>query len=180
MPFNPWTHSNLCESDTLVNDLVLDFNNLKVIKRALDQHYDHRFTICKDDPLFEYLVTNAYETVAADAVAKGFVDQLIPISLDSIETLDGGEGYRTYTVHIDDALRNTNNPLIELLDSFTVTDFTTSSENLAHWMFNVVKNSFEKIKNTTNDEYLKSILENCRVAKVSYKESPKSIAVYSE
>ena len=91
-----------------------------------------------------------------------------------------GEGYRAYTINIPVEYRNSNSYLLELLDSFTITDFTTSSENLAHWMFNVVKNTLDNVYNTTNDQFLKDVLKGVKVAKVSYKESPKSIAVYSE
>lgn len=168
------------ESDTLVNDMVIDFNNLKIIKSALDQHYDHRFTLCRDDPLFEFLVKGAYESLVSKGIADGVVGEFIPFNLDEIVELDGGDGFRVYTVHIDDSLRGIDSPLIELLDSFTITDFSTTSENLAHWMFNVVSNRFNYVRETTNDLYLRNILDNCQVAKVSYKESAKSIAVYSE
>ena len=82
-------------------------------------------------------------------------------------------------MNIPEELRQLDNPLIELLDSFTITEFTTSSENLAHWMYNVVTNRLKHVYETTTDSYLKDVLSGVKVAKVSYKESPKSIAVYS-
>lgn len=167
-------------SETLVNDLVLDFNMISFIKKALDQHYDHRFTLAKLDPLYNFLVVEAYNQLAAYAVENGFANEFIPLSLNNIDSLDGGEGYRTYTINIPIEYRNSNYYLLELLDSFTITDFTTSSENLAHWMFNVVKNTLHNVYNTTKDQFLKDVLKGVKVAKVSYKESPKSIAVYSE
>lgn len=166
-------------SDKLVNDLVLDFNMLKFVKRALDEHYDHRFTLCIDDPLFKFLVLEAYDQLIAHAVENGVLSEFAPIEYKLIEDLDGGEHYQTWTVVIPDEVRQLDNPLIELLDSFTITEFTTSSENLAHWMYNVVTNRLKHVYETTTDSYLKDVLSGVKVAKVSYKESPKSIAVYS-
>ena len=168
------------ESETLVNEMVLDFNMIKFVKNALDQHYDHRFTLAKADPLYDFLVVEAYNQLAAYAVENGFANEFIPLSLNSIDVLDGGEGYRVYTINIPVEYRNSNSYLLELLDSFTITDFSTSSENLAHWMFNVVKNRLDKVCNETKDQFLKDVLKGVKVAKVSYKESPSSIAVYSE
>lgn len=168
------------ESETLVNEMVLDFNMINFVKKALDQHYDHRATLAKDDPLYQFLVVEAYNQLAAYAVENGFANEFIPLSLNNIDVLDGGEGYRAYTINIPVEYRNSNSYLLELLDSFTITDFSTSSENLAHWMFNVVSNRLDKVRNETRDQFLKDVLKGVKVAKVSYKESPKSIAVYSE
>lgn len=165
-------------SDKLVNDLVLDFNMLKFVKRALDEHYDHRFTLCIDDPLFKFLVLEAYDQLIAHAVENGVLSEFIPIEYKLIEDLDGGEGYQTWTIVIPDEVRQLDDPLIELLDSFTIMEFTTSSENLAHWMYNVVVNRLNRVYETTTDQYLKKVLAGVKVDHVSYKESPKSIAIY--
>lgn len=162
------------ESDRLVNDMVLDFNLINFVKKELNEHYDHRFTICKDDPLYDYLVDRAYRSL------KGCEFNTKGAPLKKIDLLDGGEGYCTYTVDISDEVRKANhlNPLIELLDSFTVTEFTTTSENLAHWMYNVVDRHLKNVCNTTEDIRLHNILEHVKVDHVSYKESPKSMATY--
>lgn len=167
-------------SEYLVDDLTLDFNNIGFVKKALDQHYDHRFTLAKIDPLYNFLVVEAYNQLAAYAVENGFAKEFIPLTLKNIDDLDGGEGYRCATVVVPDEYRASGHCLVELLDGFTITDFTTSSENLAHWMYNVVKNRLQKFYNETNDDHFKKVLSGVKVAKVSYKESPKSIAVYSE
>lgn len=171
-------------SKELVNDMVLDFNMIGFVKKALDLYYDHRFTICKDDPLTEYLVTKSYNVVKQEAIDAGLIkrDEIdhYDIKLDVVEDLDGGEHYRCYRVFVPAALRKTYNPLVELLDSFTIMDFSTTSENLAHWMYNVVTKRLNDVCNTTNDSVLKEILKHVKVEKVSYKESPKSIAVYTE
>lgn len=168
------------ESDRLVNEMVIDFNMLKWVDAALKEHYDHRFTLAISDPLYKFLVEEAYNQLGAYAVENGFAKQFIPLTLNKIDGLDGGEGYQTYTVNIPDEYRASDCYLIELLDSFTITEFKTSSENLAHWMYNVVNKHFNKIYEETTDQYLKDILSGIRVAKVSYKESAKSLAVYSE
>lgn len=168
------------ESETLVNSMVLDYNHLKTVKKALDEHYDHRFTLAKTDPLYDFLVVEAYNQLAAYAVENGFAKEFIPLTLNNIDEFDGGEGYRCTTVVVPDEYRASGHCLVELLDSFTITDFTTSSENLAHWMYNVVKNTLTKFYNETTDPYMKDVLKGVKVAKVSYKESPSSIAVYSE
>ena len=171
-------------SKELVNDMVLDFNMIGFVKKALDLYYDHRFTICKDDPLTEYLVAKSYDVVKQEAVGAGLIKQdeadQYNMKLDIVGELDGGEHYRCYRVFVPAALRKTYNPLVELLDSFTITDFSTTSENLAHWMYNVVVNRLNEVRNTTDDQTLKEILKGVTVKKVSYKESPKSIAVYTE
>ena len=166
-------------SESLVDDMTCDFNNLNIVKRALDEHYDHRFTLCINDPLFKFLVLEAYDQLIADGIEKGVITEFVPIRYNVIEDLDGGDQYRTWTVVIPDEIRQLDNPLIELLDSFTITEFTTSSENLAHWMYNVVTNRLKHVYETTTDSYLKDVLSGVKVAKVSYKESPKSIAVYN-
>lgn len=168
------------ESETLVNEMVIDFHSLSFVKRALDQHYDHRFTLAKSDPLYGFLVVEAYNQLAAYAVENGFAKEFIPLTLNNIDDLDGGEGYRCATVQIPEEYKASGHALVELLESYTITDFKTSSENLAHWMYNVVKNRFAKYLAETTDEYTKQVLSGVNVAKVSYKESPKSIAVYSE
>ena len=165
--------------DSLVNSMLIDFNMIGFVKKALDQHYDHRFTIWMDDPLFKFLVLEAYDQLIANGVEKGVITEFVPIRYNVIEDLDGGDQYRTWTVVIPDEIRQLDNPLIELLDSFTITSFETSSENLAHWMYNVVTNRLKHVYETTTDSYLKDVLSGVKVAKVSYKESPKSIAVYS-
>ena len=171
-------------SKELINDMVLDFNMIGFVKKALDMYYDHRFTICRDDPLSEYLVTKSYDIVKQEAIDAGLIKQSeanqYDIKLDVINELDGGDHYRCYRVFVPAVLRKTYNPLVELLDSFTITDFSTTSENLAHWMYNVVVNRLNTVRKTTNDTVLKKILKDVTVKRVSYKESPKSIAVYAE
>lgn len=167
-------------STELVNDMVIDFNMIGFVKKALDQHYDHRFTICKNDPLFEFLVVEAYNRLIDHGINAGVISEHIPVEFHVIDELDGGIGYRTWTVVIPDQIRQIDDPLIELLDSFTITEFTTTSENLAHWMFNVVKNRLYHVYETTNDQFLRTLLKGVKVTRVSYKESAKSIAVYQE
>ena len=168
------------DSDHLVNSMLIDYNMLKFIKKALNEHYDHRFTLAKTDPLYDFLVVEAYNQLAAYAVENGFAKEFIPLTLKNIDDLDGGEGYRCAVVKVPDEYRASGHCLVELLDSYTIMDIKTTSENLAHWMFNVVKNRLQKFHDETNDPYMKEVIEGIRVAKVSYKESPKSIAVYSE
>lgn len=159
-------------SDVLINDMVLDYNNIGLIKKALDMHYDHRFTICDTDPLFEFLVLRAYEELTGENGVR----------FDLVNELYGGPDYNVVTVHISDEVRlkHAGNPLIELLDSFTITNFNTTSENLAKWMYKVVEHSLKEMAEKTEDERLREILKNVRVAKVTYQESNKSVATYSE
>lgn len=106
------------------------------------------------------------------------MSEFVPIEYKLIEDLDGGEHYQTWTIVVPDEVRQLDDPLIELLDSFTITEFTTSSENLAHWMYNVVVNRLNRVYETTTDQYLKKVLAGVKVDHVSYKEIPKSIAIY--
>lgn len=158
--------------------MVIDFNMIGFVKRALDEHYDHRFTLWLDDPLFKFLVLEAYDQLIAHAVEKGVLSEFVPIEYKLIEDLDGGEHYQTWTIVVPDEVRQLDDPLIELLDCFTITEFETSSENLAHWMYNVVVNRLNRVYETTTDQYLKKVLAGVKVDHVSYKESPKSIAIY--
>lgn len=83
---------------------------------------------------------------------------MIPLKLNTIEELDGGEQFRCYTVNIPENYRKTNHHLVQWLDSFTITNFTTTSENLAHWMYNVVVKHLNEFADTTTDPEIKHIL----------------------
>jgi 6-pyruvoyltetrahydropterin/6-carboxytetrahydropterin synthase len=172
-------------SENLENEMVLDFNHLKFVKSALNGYYDHKFILWKDDPLYEFLVRHAWDMLLKEALEKiepessKDPDITYEPEMSVIDLLDGGEGYRAYHLEIPDWAYCVQSPLFDLLHGITVVDFETSSENLAHWMYNVVNNRLNKVKAETKDEKIRKILDNVKVAQVSYKESPKSIATYT-
>lgn len=168
-------------SEKLINDMVLDFNNIKFLKKALNEHYDHRTTIWINDPLYDHLVIDTWNKIVTFAG-----EDVCDVPLKTADDLYGDEQHYAWIINIPENIRNNPNVpdyLLELLDAFTVLSFNTSSENLACWIFLVVKNrlrQFRELAVNNNDSLMIEILDNCEVDSVSYSETPNSMCTYRE
>lgn len=103
-------------SDTLVRGMVVDFNELRVIKEFIDLYVDHRFIMDVTDPLFQSLVEK-YSLSSSDFI--GTVAGLVVKELE-LNKVDK-----------------------EFMDSFVLVPFEPTSENLASWMFHLVEELLE-------------------------------------
>lgn len=140
-------------SDELIDDMVVDYNELGFMKSLIDDLFDHHTLLSTTDPWFNKLIKPVY-----DSYTDG---KLIPCKWSTDK----------YPV----MLMNTNvedSDIQEYFSSFVLVDFTSSSENISKWIFDIVKNKISVYNNNNGT--------NVKVVSVSYKETPKSCAVYSE
>ena len=140
-------------ADKLVDDMVIDYNEMGFIKRMVDDVLDHRTLLSSEDPLYKKVVKNIF---------KQYTNLISEISLFNdfkwhVRTID--------TSSIEDQ------DIKEFLSAFVIVPFTTSSENIANWIAEVVKEHVD-LYNTRNNT-------NVKLVSVSYKETPKSEAVYT-
>ena len=140
-------------ADKLVDDMVIDYNEMGFVKRMVDDVLDHRTLLSSEDPLYEKVVKNIF---------KQYTNLICGISLFNdfkwhVRTID--------TSSIEDQ------DIKEFLSAFVIVPFTTSSENIANWIAEVVKEHVD-LYNTRNNT-------NVKLVSVSYKETPKSEAVYT-
>lgn len=136
------------QADELVNEMVLDYNEIGWFKKLIDDILDHKTLLCSDDPIFKKVFAPlAKETyVLPEYSTEKFLVQ--KFKLDDVEDPD----------------------ILELVNSITILNFPSTSENLAHWLHDVVQKNIDdfNIRNQTN-------VKCCEVA---YMETPKSKAVY--
>jgi len=127
------------ETETLDDrGFVIDFKELSFIKSFFDDNIDHRFILSYDDPGIMN-ITNG-----------GFVD-----GKDwKVELLDGV------------FMCNRNANVVD--DSFVFVSFNPTSENLAKWIYEGVR------------DVLKQSPFDCKVTKVEWSETPKTSAIYTE
>lgn len=136
------------EAEKLVNNMVLDYNEIGWFKKLIDDLLDHKTLLCCDDPIFKKVIL---------PLGKGLYD------VDEY----GANQYKVQKFKLDEI----DDPdITELLNSITVLNFPSTSENLAQWLQNVVQKSIDDFnaRNSTN----------VKCASVAYKETPKSEAVY--
>jgi len=98
------------ESDSLTNDMVLDYNELKMFKSFVDEYIDHRTILDINDPILNHL--NLKYLICAPKFGFSKVDALYPFS--------------------DDAER-------ELYESIILIDCVPTSENFCRLIFNGLK-----------------------------------------
>lgn len=135
-------------ADELVNNMVLDYNEIGWFKKLIDDLLDHKTLLCYNDPIFQKVFL---------PLGKGLYD------VDDYSTQE----FKVQKFKLDDI----DDPdITELLNSITILNFPSTSENLAHWLQEVVENSVElfNVRNNTN----------VKCTSVAYKETPKSEAVY--
>lgn len=140
-------------SNKLVDDMVIDYNEMGFVKRMIDDVFDHRTLLSSEDPLYEKVVKNIFKQhtslISGISLFNEFNWHVRTIDTSSIEDQD----------------------IKEFLSAFVIVPFTTSSENIAGWIAEVVKEHVD-VYNTRNKTDVKLV-------SVSYKETPKSEAIYT-
>lgn len=146
-------------SKTLENDMVLDYNELGFVKDMINDILDHRTLIAESDPILKKVLLPVFnDNLIESPLEKSSEPYPIFVktpwgcskfNIDVIEDLD----------------------IKEFLDSFVKVPFTTSSENISRWIFQIVESKIYKFNQIHGTDV--------RVLSVSYKETPNSEAVYS-
>ena len=152
--------------------MVTDFLHLTVFKKWLDDVLDHRFILDRNDPLFEFVRSSFWEYTGTTAV---------PIEND--QDVYGIEDYMIYDIpfmqsrfkhggglKIQQKSEGEKAAMLELLGSLVVVPFVPTSENLAKWMYTVVK--------TLVVEPLRAQEPQLKVEFVTWQETPKSRSTY--
>lgn len=151
------------------SDITVQFT----VENASKNAYNESYIALLSDCTWNKIVTFAGEDVC-------------DVPLKTADDLYGDEQHYAWIINIPENIRNNPNVpdyLLELLDAFTVLSFNTSSENLACWVFLVVKNrlrQFRELAVNNNDSLMIEILDNCEVDSVSYSETPNSMCTYRE
>lgn len=138
-------------SEKLLDDMVVDYNELGFVKTMISEVLDHRTLISDTDPLLGKVVQKVYEDCTGEKGMRMLMTDYLcsKIALCPVNDSD----------------------LREFFDSFTVVPFTTSSENIAKWVYEVVRNKIDAYNSTHNTDV--------KVISVSYMETPTSEAVFS-
>lgn len=129
-------------NDKLKKGMVTDFKHLGWLKNFLDDNIDHKFIFDINDPLIEVVLQRRINLSA-----------LKPIIFNNNTV-----GYKLFDKFTDPIV-------LELFDGIFFVDFTPTSENLARWLYNIVR---EKMKPL-----------GVIVSSIEWQETPKSKAVYS-
>lgn len=147
-------------SEMLVNNMVLDYNELGFIKEMIADIMDHRTLIADSDPIFHKVLKPLFErSWSSDGTSD--IEWLIATPWSTSED-----------VVFKYNLNGIEDPDIrEFFDSFVVVPFTTSSENISRWIYNMVQKRI--------DAYNKAHSTSVKVISVSYLETPTSEAVYT-
>lgn len=138
-------------SEELVDDMVLDYNEIGFVKNMINDILDHRTLLSKNDPWFGKIVCivpEYWEQSYGIPPLKKTEWDCEQVDISNIEDQD----------------------IKEFLSSFTLVPFTTSSENIAKWIYGIVEKRV--------DTYNKRNNTNVKVLSVSYKETPNSEAIY--
>lgn len=152
------------KSKELYKDMVLDYNELGFVKKIVNNWLDHRGMFSKDDPLITSLVLPQLSAL------HGKVEE--QIELEQIPELCVGE-YQVYRVKLDEKDKQPDNCFYQWLDGLLISSFNTTSECLARWMFNLVKQKIDQYNAKYPDR------PDVKVASVAYKETPKSTCTYT-
>lgn len=152
------------KSKELFEDMVLDYKEMGFVKRIIDTYCDHHTIYCKDDPLITSLILPQLS-----ALHNKVEEQ---IELEQIPELCAGE-YQVYRVKLDEKDKQLDNCFYQWLDGLLISSFNTTSECLARWMFNLVKQKIDQYNAKYPDR------PDVKVASVAYKETPKSTCTYT-
>lgn len=152
------------QSKELFKNMVLDYNELGFLKNIIDGKCDHRTMYFKDDPLLTSLVLPQLSAL------HGKVEE--QIELEPIPELCAGE-YQVYRVKLEDKDIQLDNCFYQWLNGLLISNFDTTSECLARWMFNLVKQKIDQYNAKYPDR------PDVNVSSVAYKETPKSTCTYT-
>lgn len=148
----------------LYKDMVIDYNEMGFVKKIVDGWLDHRGMLYQNDPLVTSLVLPQLSAL------HGKVEE--QIELEQIPELCVGE-YQVYRVKLDEKDKQPDNCFYQWLDGLLISSFNTTSECLARWMFNLVKQKIDQYNAKYPDR------PDVKVASVAYKETPKSTCTYT-
>lgn len=143
-------------AEDLKDDMVLDYNELGFIKTLIDDILDHRTLISDTDPIFDKVLMKTWNDYLNDASTPQVLERT------------KWSTYK-YNSSLFDLTNITDWTIKEFLSAFVIINFTSSSENISQWLFDVIQ---EKIT-----EYNKRNGTSVKVVSVSYKETPKSEAI---
>lgn len=110
-------------SQVLKDGMVTDFKHLQFFKQWLDTNLDHKFIIDSSDPALDHHFPEA----------KSFV---------SVE--EGGKGSSFYKVNPHTIARLPSH-LQSTYSSLVIVKFVPTSENLTHWIYEIVKEKISKL-----------------------------------
>ena len=144
--------------------MVIDYNELGFAKKIVDGQLDHHSMYDQNDPLVTSLVLPQLSAL------HGKVEE--QIELEPIPELCAGE-YQVYRVKLDEKDKQPDNCFYQGLDGLLISSFNTTSECLARWMFNLVKQKIDQYNAKYPDR------PDVKVASVAYKETPKSTCTYT-
>ena len=143
-------------SEQLVKDMVLDYNEIGWMKKFIGQYLDHCTVIRYQDELYKYLVKYPYNDV--------FGKQVELVKSEEYSTDD----FTVYKLNLTDMPECGS--LAGYLESVTVVDFVTASENFSKWIYQIVE---KRVK-----QYNEAHGTDVRVVSCSYLETESSEATY--
>lgn len=153
------------ESDTLVGGFVTDFKHLNWFGKFLDDFIDHKFVLDLNDPWFANIVNAKQNWENGKLVSltstqplntkEGRELKLIPVFVPNTDHMVG------YQIDVSDL----SGPEQEYLESYFLVSFVPTSEFFTKWLYEALDAKMSKIGIT--------------VSRVSWAETPKSLAVYS-
>ena len=139
--------------------MVLDYNELGFVKDMINDILDHRTLIAESDPILKKVLLPVFSDNLKESLLEKSSEpypvfiktswECSKFNIDVIEDLD----------------------IKEFLGSFVIVPFTTSSENISRWIFQIVESKIYKFNQIHGTDV--------KVLSVSYKETPNSEAVYS-
>lgn len=136
--------------------MVLDYNEIGWMKTFIKQYLDHCMVMRTQDDLYKYYVKYPYN----DATGE----QLRLVKSEQYSTED-------FTVSkVDLTLVPQDHSLRGYLESVTVVDFVTASENFSKWIYQIVE---KRVK-----QYNEVHGTDVRVVSCSYLETESSEATY--
>lgn len=108
----------------LTNGMVTDFKHLNFFKKIIDEDFDHKFIMDKNDPLFANLFPEF------DYCQHSVIDKEHYKIIDGEKLKKSGKFTRE---------------IIEKLEGLVVVDFVPTSENLAKMFFEIVEEKIKKL-----------------------------------
>lgn len=140
-------------SAELVNNMVLDYNEIGWFKTLINDILDHKTLLSLDDPIYKKAIVPLIQNYCTN--------------VDLISTTWSSGKFNSYKINLSNC---EDQDIYELLNSITLIDFASTSENLAEFLHSIVAERINAFNNANNT--------NVRVHSVSYKETPSSTAVF--
>ena len=153
------------EGDTLDDTgMVTDFRHLEWAKKFINEHIDHQFIICIDDPMFDNIVLEPFKKLTD----KTFTDKFEFYENDTVALMVPNTGYvagyKPFTGAALVPAERRDWPEFEIIEGITIVDFVPTSENLSKWLADLVQAKMERIGVT--------------VSRVDWYETPRSCSTY--